>query len=73
MCSDRKTVINRDQFCDGVEDCPVTDNSFYLVAEDEGNMCPGEFLIFLQKLKFFGCFVNQKKLNTLLSKGRGQG
>ena len=42
MCNDRKTVINKDQICDGVDDCPVTNNSRYLVAEDETHMCPGD-------------------------------
>ena len=40
--SDRKTVINRDQICDGVDDCPVTNNSYYLVADDEIH-CPGDY------------------------------
>ena len=36
------TVINKDQICDGVDDCPVADNRYYLVAEDESYMCPGD-------------------------------
>ena len=34
-------MIDKDQICDGVDDCPVTDNSYFLVAEDESYMCPG--------------------------------
>ena len=43
ICHDRKTVINIDQICDGVDDCPVTD--YYLIAQDENHMCPGQILV----------------------------
>ena len=52
MCNDRKTVISRDQICDGVNDCPAT--GYYLVAQDETHMCPGEILVFLHNVISFG-------------------
>ena len=42
MCSDGQTVIEKTQICDDVPDCPVNNNSYYLVAEDESHMCPGD-------------------------------
>ena len=46
VCSDGLTVIEKTQICDDVPDCPVNNNSYYLVAEDESFMCPGNFLSF---------------------------
>ena len=46
VCGDGKTVIEKTQICDDVPDCPVNNNSFYLVAEDESLMCPGNFFVF---------------------------
>ena len=45
-------MINRDQMCDGVDDCPVTDDSYYLVAEDESIWCPGDYFCKVSMKKF---------------------
>ena len=44
MCDDGLTVIEKTQICDDVSDCPVNNNSYFLVAEDESTLCPSNFL-----------------------------
>ena len=46
VCNDGLTVIEKTQICDDVPDCPINNNGYYLVAEDESTLCPGNCLPF---------------------------